>query len=209
MSTIKHGDLATDVSKRVVVIASGETERRALPLLTRYLAERGVVVEDVRIPPRHHAINVDIAEKIIRSVWFERAADARPGKFVVLLDTDQASPCDVIRPLQDLLPDRLQGINASIQFAFAQQHLEAWYFADADGLRRYLGRDLGDIDPSQPDAIVNPKLHLKHLLGRRPYSSLVSQAIAAKLDAATIAHRSPSFQGFVAAIENGGVQTSG
>ena len=197
------------MSKRVVVIASGETERRALPFLTRYLAERGIVVEDVRIPPRHHAINVDIAEKVIRSVWFEKAADARPSKFVVLLDTDQASPCDVLRPLRDLLPERLRDIGASIQFAFAQQHLEAWYFADADGLRSYLGRDLGNVDPSQPDAIVNPKLHLKHLLGPRPYSSLVSQAIAAKLDAAKIAHRSPSFQGFVAAIENGGVRTSG
>ena len=195
------------MSKRVVVIASGETERRALPLLTGQLAEQGILVEDVRIPPRHRAINVDIAEKLIRSVWFERAEDARPGKFVVLLDTDRASPDDVIKPIQDLLQDRLRDISASIQFAFARQHLEAWYFADADGLRRYLGRDLGNADPSQPDAIVNPKLHLKHLLRPRPYTSLVSQAIAAELDADTIAQRSPSFRGFVAAVENGGVRT--
>ena len=193
------------MSKRVVIIASGETERRALPLLIRHLAAQGVVVEGVRIPPRHRAINVDVAEKLIRSVWFERAEDGRPGKFVILLDTDRASPDDVIKPIQDLLQDRLRDISASIQFAFARQHLEAWYFADADGLRRYLGRDLGNADPSEPDAIENPKLHLKHLLGPRPYTALVSQAIAAELDADTIARCSPSFRGFVAAVENGSV----
>ncbi len=195
------------MSKRVVIIASGETERRALPLLIRHLAVQGIVVEDVRIPPRHRAINVDIAEKLIRSAWFERAEDARSGKFVVLLDTDRASPDDVIKPIQDPLQDRLRDISASIQFAFARQHLEAWYFADADGLRRYLGRDLGNADPSEPDAIENPKLHLKHLLGPRPYTALVSQAVAAELDADTIAQRSPSFRGFVEAVENGGVRT--
>ena len=194
------------MSKRVVVIASGETERKALPFLVRQLAAQGIDVEDVRIPPRHRAISVAIAEKLIRSVWFERADDARPGKFVVLLDTDGASPNDVIAPIQDQLPNRLRDIGASIQFAFAEQHLEAWYFADTIGLRRYLGRDLGIMDSSQPDAMENPKLHLKHLLGSRPYTSLVSQAIAAELDAATIVQRSPSFRGFVAAIENGGVR---
>ena len=193
------------MSKRVVVIASGETERRALPYLVQHLAAQGIVVEDVRIPPRHRAINVAIAEKLIRSVWFERADDARPGKFVVLLDTDGASPKNVIAPIRDRLPDRVRDIGASIQFAFAQQHLEAWYFADAGGLKRYLGRDLGNVDPSQPDAIPNPKLHLKHLLGSRPYTSLISRAIATELDATTMAQRSPSFRGFVAAVKNGGV----
>ena len=193
------------MSKRVVVIASGETERRSLPLLTGHLDEQGIVVEDVRIPPGHRAINTAIAEKLVRSVWFEREDDARPDKFVVLLDTDGASPNDVIAPIRDGLLHRLRDIGTSIQFAVAQRHLEAWYFADAGGLRRYLGRDLGSVDPSRPDAIENPKLHLKHLLGSRPYTSLVSQAIATELDAITIAQRSPSFRGFVAAVKNGGV----
>lgn len=196
------------MSKRVVVIASGETERRSLPLLTGHLAEHGIVVEDVRIPPRRGAINTAIAEKLVRSVWFEREDDARPDKFVVLLDTDGASPNEVIRPIREQLPNRLLDIGASIQFAFAQRHLEAWYFADAQGLRRYLGRDLGSVDSSQPDAIANPKLHLRHLLGSRPYTALVSGAIAAELDAAAIADRSPSFREFVAAVKNGGASRS-
>lgn len=82
-----------------------------------------MTVEDVRVPPGHRAITAAIAERFIRSVWFERA-DARPDK---------------------------------------------------------------------------------HLLGTRPYSSLVSEAIAAEFDAVTIAQRSPSFRGFVAAVENGPV----
>ena len=159
----------------------------------------------MRIPPRHRAINVAIAEKLIRSVWFERADDARPGKFVVLLDTDRASPDVVIKRIQDGLLRRLRDIDASIQFAVAQQHLEAWYFADAGGLRSYLGRDLGRVDSSRPDEIENPKLHLKQLLQSRLYTSLVSRDVAATLDAITIAQRSPSFRGFVAAVENGGV----
>ena len=166
------------------------------------MAAEGVTVEDVRIPPRHRAISVDVAEKIIRSVWFERVEGERPSKFVVLLDTDRSLPQDVLAPILDGLPQRLSDIDASLQFAYAQQHLEAWYLADANGLRRYLGRDLGDVDSSQPDAIVNPKLHLKHLLGT-PYTSLVSRNIAKELDAAAIARNSASFREFVAAVRNG------
>ena len=161
------------------------------------------MVKDVRITPRHRAVNVDVAEKIIRSVWFEAAAAERPHKFVVLLDTDGSLPGDVLAPMRESLPSRLQGIDADIQFAYAQAHLEAWYFADANRLREYLGRDLGEVDSSRPDGIPNPKLHLKNLLGTRPYTSLVSSEIAATLDAATIAERSPSFHRFLAAVRNG------
>lgn len=191
------------MSKRVVVVASGETERRALPLLLEHLAEQGVAVEDVRIPPGHRAINVAVAERIIRSVWFERPPDARPSKFVVLLDTDGKQPEDVLAPLRTGLPSRLKNIDASLQFACAQQHLEAWYFADAKGLRGYLRRDLGSVDSFQPDAIANPKLHLKNLLGTLPYTSLVAGEIASWLDAPTIQQRSPSFGTFIAALKNG------
>ena len=190
------------MSKNVVIIASGETERKSLPLLLAHLAE-DVTVEDVRIPPRHRAINIDIAERIIRSVWFERVEGERPDKFVVLLDADRSNPQDVLAPIRSGLLPRLSNIDASIQFACAQQHLEAWYFADANGLRQYLRRDLGHVDAAQPDAISNPKLHLKHLLDS-PYTAQVSRGIAACLDAAAIAKRSPSFRGFIAAMKNGG-----
>ena len=192
------------MSKRVVVIASGETERRSLRRLLTGLAAEGVIVEDIRILPRHRAINAIVAAKIVRSVWFERAEDERPHKFVVLMDTDRLLPQDAIAPLRDALPSRLRDIDAAIQFAYAQQHLEAWYFADSNGLRTYLGRDLGNVDPSQPDEILNPKHHLKLLLGPRPYTSLVSRDIAATLDPAAIAQRSPSFRRFLAAVRNGG-----
>ena len=191
------------MSKRVVIIASGETERRSLPYLLAHLATEEVIVEDVRIPPRHRPINVDIAAKTIRSVWFERVDDARPHKFVVLLDTDASSPDVVLAPIRADLPARLRDIGASLQFAYAQPHLEAWYFADAKGLRQYLRCDLGNVDPSRPDAIRNPKRHLKQLLGSGLYTAQTSWEIAASLDAAVVAERSPSFRGFVAAVKNG------
>lgn len=195
------------MAKRVVVIASGETERSALPPLVQHLAAAGVVVEDVRIPPRHGAITAKIADKIIRSVWFERTAPERPAKFVVLLDTDRSHPEDVLDPMRATLPTRLRDIDAGVQFAVAQPHLEAWYFADDAGLRKYLKRSLGNVDSSRPDAIQNPKLHLEHLLDG-PYTSRVSGEIASSLDADAIANRSPSFRGFIAAVKNGPTRAS-
>ena len=62
---------------------------------------------------------------------------------------------------------------------------------------------LGNVDTSKPDEIQNPKLHLKNVLGDRVYTARVSEEIARKLDAATIAQRSPSFEGFLEAVTNG------
>jgi hypothetical protein len=58
-------------------------------------------------------------------------------------------------------------------------------------------------DPSKPDEIQNPKLHLKHLLGERVYTAVISEEIARNLKAETIAQRSPSFRGFLEAVRNG------
>jgi hypothetical protein len=192
------------MGKRVVVIASGETERRALPHLVRHLEAEGIRVVEVRRPDGNKALSVEMAEKLIKAAWYAPAGNAPPDKFVVLLDADGGDPVRVLHPFREQLPQRLGArITASIQFACAQWHLEAWYFADAGGLRKWLGRDLGSVDPSQPDGIQYPKLHLKHLLGERAYTSVVSEEIARQLDPATIAGRSLSFHGLLEAIRNG------
>jgi hypothetical protein len=59
------------MGKQVVVIASGETERRALPHLVRHLEADGVTLVDVRIPPGNKALNVEMAEKLVKSAWYE------------------------------------------------------------------------------------------------------------------------------------------
>ena len=188
------------MDKYVIVIASGETERLALPHLTAHLREVGV---EVRIPPSNRALDVQMAEKLIKSAWFENAS-APPDKFVVLVDTNGKAPNDVLSPFKNDLPGRLgHEIGAAIQYAYAQQHLEAWYFADAANLRSYIGRALGSVDASKPDEIENPKLHLKNLLSNQFYTARVSEEIARKLDAQTIAQRSPSFEGFIDAVVNG------
>ena len=204
-STTKREGSGTEVTKRVVILASGETERRALPHLVRHLKEQGVFVGDIRIPPHHRMLNAKVAAQLVQAVWYENIA-ARPQKFVVLMDTDASSPEDVLGPIQAELPSLLRNIDADIQFAYAQQHLEAWYFADHHNLRRYIGRDLGHIT-SPPDQIPNPKNHLKNLLGQRVYTALASESIARELSAATIADRSPSFRGFVSAVLNGNVNS--
>lgn len=199
----RRGSEATDVVKHVIIIASGETERRALPHLVLHLQSRGINVDDVRIPPQNRALDAQMAEKLIKAAWYENLS-APPDKFVLVVDLDGSDPGDVLDPIQRLLPERVDEIQADVQYAYAQEHLEAWYFADAENLRAYLGRAPGDVDTSTPDEIRNPKLHLKHVLGNRIYTARVSEEIARVVDATTIAGRSPSFKNFVDAIMNGG-----
>ena len=187
------------------MVASGETERRALPHLVSHLRERDVIVDEVRIPPRNKALSVPMAERLIKAAWYENAS-APPNKFVLLVDIDGALPDDVLARFTEQLPGRLDGVGAEVLYAFAQWHLEAWYFADATNLRGYLGGALGHVDTSRPDEIRNPKLHLKNLLSHRVYTARISEEIASRLDAATIARRSPSFNGFVEAVMNGSRQ---
>lgn len=189
------------MSKHVILIASGETERRALPLLVRYLQDQGVVAEDVRIPPRNRALDVEMAAKLIKSAWYENLA-APPDKFVVVVDVDRADPARALAAMRSQLPARVREIEADVLYAYAQAHLEAWYFADVENLRNCIGRAPGRVDTSMPDEMDNPKLQLRHLLGR-VYTAPVSAEIAGSLDAATIAQRSPSFRAFVAAVLNG------
>ena len=189
--------------KHVVIVASGETERRALPHLLRHLQDRSVIVDEVRVPPRNRALDARMAERLVKAAWYENPS-APPHKFVVVLDLDGQDADATLEPVRHALHTRLDEVGADLLCAYAQQHLEAWYFADAENLRRYLGRAPGGVDTSKPDEIQNPKLHLKHLLGERVYTARVSEEIATGLDAGTIARRSPSFKGLVDAVANGG-----
>lgn len=189
--------------KRVIVIASGETERRALPHLLSHLLDEGITVADVRIPSRNRGLRVKIVEKIIKSAWYE--SQTPPDKFVLLVDVDGKDPDATLAPFKHDLPGRLPSeVRPKLQYAYAQWHLEAWYFADSQNLRTYLrDKALGSVDASKPDEIQNPKQHLKNLLERSTYTALISEDIARTLDARAIAQRSPSFDGFLSAVRNG------
>ena len=146
-----------------------------------------------------------MAENLIRATWYADLS-VLPAKFVILVDTDGKAPEDVVAPFRDSLPARLGNeIGAEVLYAYAQWHLEAWYFGDVMKLRAFLGGAVGTVDASKPDEIQNPKLHLKNLLGDRVYTARVSEEIAERMNAATIAQRSPSFQGFLEAVTNGSV----
>lgn len=193
------------MAKRVVIIASGPTEREALPHLLKYLDREGIAL-DIRIPPGHRKLRSNVLCGIIYAAQHD-SLDGPPAKYVILVDTDGKSPEEALIPIQQGL-QRTSVVEAVgvIKYTYAQWHLEAWYFADARNLRNYLGRDVGNIDPNQPDAIQNPKLHLRRLLGDRMYTAELSGDIAKRLDPQTIAQRSPSFRGFVEAVRNGAPQ---
>ncbi len=153
-----------------MVIASGETERRALPHLLAHLHDCDMDIR-VRIPPRNGALNVRTAFRLIQASLYDYG-DRLPDKYVILVDTDGKEPDEVLRHLKEGLPNLLgDQFRRSVLYAYAQWHLEAWYFADAMNLRDFLcGRDLGSVDTSQPDKIENPKRHLKNLLQDNSYT---------------------------------------
>ncbi len=80
------------------------------------------------------ALNVEMAERLIKAAWYE-SLDAPPDKFVVVMDVDRADPAEVLAPMRAQLPDRVREVEADVLYAYAQAHLETWYFADADNLR--------------------------------------------------------------------------
>ena len=88
------------MKKKVIVVASGETERRSLPHLTANLAEEGVRVTEVRIPPRHRDLTVSVAAQLIDAAWFEYQYTDPPDKFVILVDVDGKDPTEALRPWQ-------------------------------------------------------------------------------------------------------------
>lgn len=190
--------------KRVTVVASGETERAAIPFLVEHLVEEGIVVVEILIPSRTRALTVEVAQRILKDAWYTTQDNLKPDKFVILVDVDGKRPREVLLPFQRNLARRVgPQITASIQFAYAKWHLEAWFFGDSDGLRGYFGgRSLGSVDSSQPDTIENPKQHLRNLLDDR-YTRLTAGAIAQQLDPQIIAGRSPSFRSFIEAVKNG------
>ena len=94
------------MARNVIILASGETERRALPHLLAYLEDRGVSVVEVRIPPRNGALSIRMAERLIKATWYERLGVCSPDKFVVLLDMDGKLPDYVLEPFR-ALPERL------------------------------------------------------------------------------------------------------
>ena len=190
------------MAKRVVVIASGPTEQRAIPLLLS--SEESIQIQ-VLIPPNNRALSVENALRIIRSTQYATPGEC-PGKYVVLVDVDGKDPNEVIKPFVDGLPGQLDPeLRELVHFAYAQWHLESWFFADAGGLREYLGgRSLGSVDTSAPDNIENPKNHLKNLLRETVlYTARISEEIAQRLNCDTIASRSPSFRSFREEVRNG------
>ena len=64
------------MSKQVVVIASGETERRSLPHLAAHLHAEDIFVVEVRRPDRSKALSVEMVEKLVKAAWWALALNA-------------------------------------------------------------------------------------------------------------------------------------
>lgn len=195
------------MANKVVVIVSGEIDRRSVPHLCRHFSEQTELF-DVRKPPGNAALTPEQARKLIRAAWYELHGRGRaPDKFVVLVDADGHDALDAARPFEEMAA-HLADIAAPKLVAVAVRHLEAWFFGHSEMLREFLQRDLGGIDSSRPDEIDNPKLHLTHLLKSRSrvYTAVIAEQIATRLDPVVIAGRSGSFDRFIRKLEDGSTQ---
>lgn len=182
---------------RVLIVASGETERRALPRLLVHLP----LSVDVRIPPRGD-LTVQQAVRILRAAWWEGYGRGEPpDKAVVLVDADARDPTEKEADF-DPLHSQLRELDIPIRVTAAKWHLEAWFFADLVGLRQWLGGKSPGRVASPPDEIESPKHRLRNLLSE-PYTSRLAEDIASALSPATIRDRSPSFAKFEVAVKNG------
>jgi hypothetical protein len=192
------------MGKRVIVIASGETERMALPHLLRHLETEGItILGPIRTPTRDRPLTRETVSQLIIAAWY--STFPRPDKFVVLVDADGKAPHTVAESLAaELTNTKCESIPVPIKVIAAKWHLEAWFWADPSALRDYLGRDLGNVDTSDPDAIPSPKNCLKQLLDNI-YTARVSGEIAQKISASEVSKRSRSFSLFEQAVRNGTV----
>jgi hypothetical protein len=199
-TTIRVGEMTVLIGANIVVIASGETGRAALPVLVEHLGAEGITLSgSVRTPPRHRQLHADEVAWLVKAAHF--SSNPRPDGFVVLIDADPRDPIAVASALQSELVPLCSGLAVPMLVTAAKWHLEAWFFADAPGLRAFVGRDLGAVDASKPDDIDNPKLHLKNLLGRT-YTARVAGDIARALSVSGV-RASPSYRRFEAALRNG------
>src|SRR5712692_9140864 len=115
-------------TKRVVVIASGDTERRALPHLSRDLCEHGIEVSDIRsLPQLGGRVRDERLRGTIKSAWYELSPRGQPpNKFVVLVDADGKHPDDVVAPLRAACA-HLRDIPVACIVTAAKWRLEAWF----------------------------------------------------------------------------------
>ena len=128
------------MTKRVIVIASGSTEQVALRHLTAQLTADGIDVE-VRFPSRHRELRFATVSQLINAALYD--SGEAPDKFVVLVDTDGKTPEAAIDPIKsELERSSFRELHQRIHYAYAQWHLEAWFFCRWREFKKLLWRPI-------------------------------------------------------------------
>lgn len=190
------------MSKRVVVVASGETERRALPSLVGHLRANGIVMDDVRVPPAARSARradgrTPRESSLVRGSNVEagqvrgsrRRRHGRSGGRAAAF-RDAVASASSQRSRDDPLCDRPTSSRSVVLRRCGRSPRLARGFARK---RRHIQPRCNPEPQASSQASPRPApLHVPRFGGHR-----------SSLDPASIAMRSPSFRRFQLAVTNG------
>ena len=89
------------MAKKVIVVVSGESDRRSIPFLCRHFLEQAEMFE-VRKPPGNATLTPEQTVKLVKAGWYEmNGRGMPPDKFVILVDSDGKAPVVAAKPFED------------------------------------------------------------------------------------------------------------
>lgn len=176
---------------QILPVVEGAGDVSAVPeVLRRILAESQLFECQVLRPFKagdYYALRKRFPN-YVRMFAKERAA------VLVLLDCDDGCAVEWATELAELIPQDL--IELPIRFAFAVREFESFFLADSATSKAHLLIDLKVDFPSDPEVIRGAKEWLsRHMASGKAYKETIDQqALAAKMNLATVSAKSHSFR---------------
>ena len=183
-------------------IGEGEGELEALPELLRRIS--AVWFDDYtwRFPTPARATRAELARPGGLEHFVARAARARPGAILILLDTDgNHCPCELACDLAVRVA--AVGSKPPVAVVCADQEYEAWFAASAAALRGVCGLPSNLAFEGDPDAMRSPKGWIsRQMLPAVHYREVKHQVVlTAHLDVHEAHANSRSFRRLIHALE--------
>lgn len=165
---------------KIGLVADGRFDEATITILLRRCGQ-GLIVEHRQCGGRNFSRAVGILRE------FERRRLVNSAIWATDAETDDG------RQLESRMRKAVDEASLRLRVCCVPviRMLEAWLLADEAAVQRVCGRSRRI---NNPEALVDPKTELRHILAPRPYTSAVAEQIAAEANVEVIATRCSSFQ---------------